>query len=318
MVDKVVGYKFLNGGANNQKLAAFGIFYKAALSNSGVVLPQIVDFTPGVSGQRILPFGDFFDMQSLQDFLNCINVKLVEADEYEEFTGNDCFKEGAGYFRGLGFIGAIAAADPLASFLKKLELAPHLIQIANALKKELAGLNIELACQLRIERDWQDYSQKTLSSRLSLEEQYNPTFIEILEKICNTPALSRFEKIFICCDEDNLPVSKEEIIEFAMNHYNKRLYFKSCLMNVRAILDTRTALSLIDFEVCTMFKFFVGLTRSTFSNLLCFKTKVAGQNDSQHFIYNYPSADAKLRVDAGCTISPTDAIKTTVRHLSSH
>jgi hypothetical protein len=309
---KPIGFDFLNGGANNQKLAVFGIVLRARELGRAVKLPRIVDFTPGSCGQRVLDFDAFFKVAEIAAFLEESGIELSHADDSEHCATAECFREGAGYLRRLGFRKVIEKDDLLARFVRHLELQEDLRTSAERIICAVKSEGIQLACQLRIENDWQAYAEETLAERIRGVEDYNLSFDGIFSKLDNTDGIGRESKLFACCDEENLPVDKREIIAYCEERYGKRLFFKSCLQELAAIGDTRTALSLIDFEVCLSLPYFVGLTRSTFSNLLCFTKLVTSREPWRHYIYNHPSDVLMPRRDGGCTISPADAISTEV------
>lgn len=63
--------------------------------------------------------------------------------------------------------------------------------------------------------------------------------------------------------------------------------------------------SLIDFEIARTAEFFVGLSRSTFANLVSFERFcLAYSNKNRDFIYNLPGPTLGRRVDAGTSDDP--------------
>lgn len=305
-----IGFEALNGGANNQKLAMFGLFLLAKKERRSVVLPGMVDFVPGRRVQRVLAVNRFFDEHNIRSLLDTHGVRLVDRPQYEKRDATKCFKTGARYLRKIVFAGSVKANDFFVRFIRQLQPVKDIRDQIDFLKAKIHEKNIRLALQLRIEKDWQEYAISRLYARFGDKEDYNPGFRKIFTKLSNTPLLREEKRVLVCCDEENLPVSKEEIATHAKDLFGKEVFFKSSFLALRSIGDTRTAFSLIDFDICASLPFFVGLTRSTFSNLLCFKKLITGKKDWKHFIYNHPSESLLQRIDGGGTISPFDAVKT--------
>ena len=102
--------------------------------------------------------------------------------------------------------------------------------------------------------------------------------------------------MLLAWDENDLPEPKEAIRAEVLAAHGVWMVSKSDLVST-AELDRMTALerSLIDSEPAGRARVFVGLTRSTFSNLVAFQAATG----STHYIYNAPCPGLVRRWDRG-------------------
>ena len=107
-------------------------------------------------------------------------------------------------------------------------------------------------------------------------------------------------------DEPSMPATKEDIRGFALDRFRLKLVWKSDLINASSFnpLD----LSIIDFEIARASPRFVGLSFSTFANLLCLEKFTDQQTPvTGHFIYNHPGDIVIERRDNGLCLGSADA-----------
>lgn len=301
-----------NAGANNQKLAIAGLFCAAYEASRPVRIPRLIDFSPEIEGIHPLKISDVFLEKKITSLLEKFNVQIHDSCEDGALAGVDFFKTGAGILRGYGFSRRIPVDDLFPSMMRSFELTDELNKNKNKIINALRERDVTVSLQLRIENDWKDYSNKTLKERHPTED-FSLSFIEILKKYNNTQYFSGKKNIFACCDERNLPVKIADIKDFSSRALGLNLFFKSDFIPLDEISTTRIGLSLVDFEVCLSMDSYVGLTRSTFSNVLCFTSKITGKEGMHHYIYNSTGQMLRERFDAGCTISPKDAVETSVQ-----
>jgi hypothetical protein len=167
-----------------------------------------------------------------------------------------------------------------------------------------ASLGVQTTLQLRIERDWRHHAQGLLP-KVEGKDDIAIGFDEILRRTANT--FPDLRLAYVTSDELSMPASKEEIRAYALDRFGIRLIWKSDLINLAEFnpLD----LSLIDFEIARYSSRFIGLSFSTFSNLLCLE-KFAAQRSTVtgHFIYNHPGEVLRERLDNGFALGSADAV----------
>lgn len=103
-----------------------------------------------------------------------------------------------------------------------------------------------------------------------------------------------------------MPYSKEHMRnqikrEIGINTLWKSDFVDNHTFNNMTALDA----SLMDFEIARAAKSFVGLSRSTFSNMVSFERFcVSYSNRNEDFIYNLPGQNLGRRIDAGTSDDP--------------
>jgi hypothetical protein len=160
---------------------------------------------------------------------------------------------------------------------------------------------IRIAAQLRIERDWETYAETHLNKAVGGMEDNTPGFRLILEKI--RASLPGWEAgVYAICDEAALPLPKEEIREIALREHGVRLHWKSDFLPECAEMLAIEA-CILDFEMAGQAPLFVGLSRSTFSNLvaqdLFARTR---RHVRHHYLYNLPGPALVQRLDNGMRV----------------
>lgn len=174
--------------------------------------------------------------------------------------------------------------------------------------RAFASNGIGAGLQLRIGTDWDVHVRTTLRPTIGEDEDYAPGFERILEKTAATLVDAR-RSIYVVCDERYLPVAKDRIRDLARTRFGLHLFWKSDLLPPSS-LATLPALtqSLLDFEMAVSAPVFVGLSRSSFSNLAAFERfSRTRQPVTTHYIYDSRSPALSQRRDNGAGRSAREA-----------
>jgi hypothetical protein len=122
--------------------------------------------------------------------------------------------------------------------------------------------------------------------------------------LADTPAA-----IFVSCDEKYIFSPKSDIAEKVKAETGIKIVFKSDILSPEDFGKLRPIdASLIDFELAKISKVFVGLSRSTFANLIAFE-RFAGAYGDRHldYVYNLPGDLCGQRTDRGIHHDPQKA-----------
>ncbi len=306
-----LGYYYNNGGLNNQRLALLGLFLRAKEWKRAIVLPEMSIKNIAADSQLPAPLQDFFDLPRLLDFAQRHGIDVSLDDPANLPTGGwDYFAHGAGQFsrRGQQPEQFELESDLVIDFIRSVVPIPRTADVVARLKKRIfSEEGIELAAQFRIESDWAEHS-KHLHSRIKEREDFFIPYDAIIAKIAAT--LPEQKKILVICDEMAVETPKEEMRAVCLARYGIELFFKSDFLSGE---ETETldflARAMIDFELAAGARHFVGLTRSTFSNLVTFqKFALSGQPVKTDYIYNNDKPELGLRTDNGGWDSPRRAV----------
>lgn len=251
-------------GLNNQKLALIGLSYTAYLENAKVIFPPyLVDFKPRPKLiRKSLPdghikFSDVFDRSSLVNVLYKYNLfSELSATSYLNF--HDMFRIGVAAVRDMRRTGNPECF--LADLIVALRASPELRSIACSLWAEVKSFPNLVGLQLRIERDFLEYLDKK-------DDLVTPrTASEIFRRLSE---LNDFNgaNLLLSCDEDDLSMHKDLIRLQAIN-FGFHSFFKSDLKSSSLLPQSRLQQSAIEFEILLKFDRYVGLSKSTFSNML--------------------------------------------------
>jgi len=273
-----LGYSVVQGGLNNQKLALYQALRSAPPRDFAARHDiEILDSTPGGA------------TESDWDYFHYGNNDIPRAALLSEL-GPDSF-----------------ACD----FFRALVPAPRLSDLAAHLAATTFGQrSIRLALQLRVERDWEYHAAVRLPPTVTdSAEQNGLSFREIIAKVATTlPAEAA--SIYVICDEAALPVSKHDIRLAIQREFGIDLVWKSDLLDV-AELDGLSLLdrSILDFEMAVAADVFVGLSRSTFSNMAALEKYARTRAPvDRHYLYNLSGPDLCLRRDNGAFQIPALAV----------
>ena len=305
--EDTLGYSYYRGGLNNQKLALFGLFLKAFREGpQRIVLPNFLLFDQVSNNHIPIKFDQMWRSRPLRDFAGRHGIEIVDIPP----RGT---QGGYYFFYATNFIAHSALMDKLApdsfacEFLRSL--VPN-IQGSDLLHRvtdaAFAQRAIRVVVQLRIENDWAWMMEHILRPTVGDAEDNAPSFKAIVAKICTTLPDSP-ASLYVACDEAGLPLAKDEIRRVVKREFNIDLFWKSDFLSEEdlskhSVLD----LSTLDFEIAVAADSFIGLSRSTFSNMVALEKYARSRQPVKgHYVYNVIGPQLALRRDNGGFSSPT-------------
>ncbi len=307
-----LGYTQFEVGLNNQKLALFGLFWRAREARRPLVLPAFCVFNPARGVHGLTTLDRVYPIEGAYRFARAFGIPIADTAPVETIRAWDCFLQGSSRMSIDGARGMAALDDMAAQFFRAL--VPRLAGSDLLRKLEAAVFRdkaIRFVVQLRIEKDWARYSSATLADIVDPSEDYNPSFLQIFQKIRHQWG-DGCDAVYVVCDEADLPASKDEIRATVMAHHGIRLVWKSDVLSPQE-LDALSSLdrSILDFEMAVQAPIFVGISRSTFSNMVGFEAFCRTRRlVSHHFIYNVPGQHLGKRCDNGARLVPQDVTNT--------
>ncbi len=176
-----------------------------------------------------------------------------------------------------------------------------MIAVLNSLKLNKFNTNIcktfeeienKNALHIRIESDWVPHSKIH-----NKEKKDNEIYLINCNDLISMYMHKFKDNVFFTTGQNQLNIQKK----FSEQKINSEFLFNEDLE-----YEINAA---INFEICSKAKIFIGLTRSTFSNLISLKRCVNGVNNS--YIYNLNN-DLILRTDKGLHCDPEKAVKNIV------
>ena len=287
-----LSYLYNIGGISNQKLALFGLFNEAR-NRPGVeiVLPYLLNFDQVRINieHQLVPIQHIFEIEFIRDLANKYDSRISDRAP----TGT--FQDGWRYF-GLGIselaraqLANVLTPDSFAcDFFRALIPVGSLLDMAGKISKiAYQEQSIVTAVQLRLEADWQDHVQNRLGATIGRHENNGVCFEKILLKIANSFGMGA-DELYVVGDEAHLYQTKEAFQQISRSEFHIDLKWKTDLADdIEISKFSLLEKSIIDFEVAVISRTFVGLSRSTFSGLLCFeKFARSGINVRRHYIYN--------------------------------
>lgn len=305
MSRKIFSIENISGGLNNQKMAILGLTLCAERQGGVVSMPKVVcDWTPTASGPRRLPLplGDVLNAPLLHETLMATSSDANEAIPYIT-----CFETGAQQIRSESDYSAMEVmrnrtATILAAMRPCAEIQTEVDRILKVLPQDT------IAVQLRVERDWHQHIRKKLAANSGIDRGREIILdpARIFDKICAQPDLNGASTLLVCCDEDDLIDSREHIASLADARGFKAI-FKSQISD--AFPESRLKRSVVDFSICCELERYVGLSMSTFSNMLCMtKTHDLGTFPF-HYIYDAEGDQVLRRYDCGRAVAPNAITK---------
>lgn len=301
MTSSVLGYDFFSAGLNNQKLALYGLVLSALIKGPKcITLPRICNYDLRLEDGGTLTFGQVFDAQPFAAFAERHGI-TIRWDETGFGSGGHFFLA-APELGGSDFPeGRIGPNHLLCDFYRALvphsRRSPILTLLA---RRVFQQLKIKIVAQFRLEADWVGYCNTALRDSVGEQEDNCPSFHQIVDKIKRT--LPGWEHgIFVVCDEAMMPVPKDEIRAQVLAQQGVKLYWKSDIVPAKTRAELKTVeASILDFEMATLAPMFVGLSRSSFSNLVTLDVfSRTRQHVRSHYIYNVRGPELGRRLDNG-------------------
>ena len=296
-----LAYEYNEGGLNNQKLALLGLFLRACSSGQPLALPSFYNLDHAGGARDVVPFGTVYDRDRFVSMLETFGVEVVAADPAPGSRGWEFFGLGAEHIALEVAAHRIGPDSPTCVFFRSLVPVLRNDPRTAPLRYWLRAREPEsTVVQMRIETDWQLFSAITLKPTVGSTEDYLPHFGEIIAKVVNTFGFDLGE-VYVVCDEASLPVPREEIRRVSREVFGVSLRWKSDLL-LPHFLEGLSVIerSILDFDMALSADRFVGLTRSTFSNLATFERYcMTGAPVRRHYIYNIPGPKVLERHDNG-------------------
>ncbi len=308
---EVLGYNYNDGGLNNQKLALFGLFLTGLKTKKPIVLPNMNIKNISANTNTPIPLNDVFEISYIIEFAKKHNIVLVDIDQNTlKVGGLDYFHTGMEQYTHV----ALSPNNPLLEFTLEFfsRLRPILrtSYLMKKLKEDIFGKHkVAISAQFRIEPDWELHSAGFLRATVNGPEDYLISCDRIAEKIAKT--LSTRREILVLCDEAAISIPKSDIRSSCRSKTGVKLIWKSDFLTQFELNKLNPLeLSLIDFELALNSRHFVGLSRSTFSNMCTFEKFIStGKSDRTDYIYNKVGPQLSLRTDNGGQFDPRYATK---------
>jgi hypothetical protein len=308
----MIGYDWNDGGINNQKLALLGLFSCAANSDDKrLYLPKIYSKDQHDTLSEVFPLEVIFDLGAVVKLASRWGIEICEAPVGVTYADR-IDRCGWNYFgEGAGAVGNAAkdveaghsslAADVLRSLVP---LARDLPSTKRLMGSVFGHYDIDTVVQLRIEEDWVIHSNNHMKLVVHQPEDYNITAPQIILKLKKT--FPECERAYVTCDERYIFAPKQQISQDVRNETGVEIIWKSDILSVEEFQSLPpVTTSLVDFEIAKTADRFVGLTRSTFANLVTFERFARSFRDcGRDFAYNVPGKRLARRTDRGGQDNP--------------
>lgn len=312
-----LGYHYNDGGISNQKFALLGLCVTAVCDSGAserqIYLPKILSRDQNDENSSLCDFESVFWGDVFGSFCGRWGITIVDAPsvifaDRIERGGWAFFDKGTAHLRAFkarrNDINGDIAADFFRSLIPRIRSGPTFQKLCNEI---VFSKRINTVAQLRIEDDWFHYCKNVLAPAIPEGEDFYIEAHQIVAKIKNSPC-EIGDTIFVVCDERYLLAPKKAIADKTYAETGIRIVWKSDLLpqSEYEALSPLEA-SLIDFEIAALAPRFVGNSRSTFANLVCFERFVRFfRPPGDCYIYNNAESFVGLRMDLGTTHEPKD------------
>lgn len=291
-------YLFNPGGLNNQKWALLGLFLAGHATGRPIILPDMAVLDHHRKTSHRVAIGTVFDLPALRTFAAAQGVTIAPGPPQPEPAGDaggwEFFEIGTAYAARLNHEGMFARDTFASAFFAALH--PHVLESTGfaRLIHAIGTEGVQAVVQLRIERDWHEHLR--LNAATLPPPHIEPLALSPAEIMAKVAATLGRKPVLVVWDEDDLPKPKEAIRADILAQHGIWMVSKSDLIPPAELARLNPLeCSLIDFELARSTRTFVGLTRSTFSNLVAFQAAPA----SRQFIYNAPAPALLQRWDRG-------------------
>lgn len=307
MGNLVYGISPICAGLNNQRIAILGLICLAYAEGAKVEIPErLIDYTPRKNSKDSFshPTIDIDHVFNLDKIIMHLHSRGLLTDKVSTdiIDAEYCFRVGSAVLPAVYSTseGSDLVSDSLLALCANEYLCDAAIEAIESM-----GNSQFISLQLRIERDWQDYLRKRPERSDKGETTVDP--LKIFKKISNSPDISHIKKILAFCDEDDLLQGKEELRATA-SEIGFELSFMSDIRSPSMEKLTTLQRSVLDFEICTSVDLYVGLSRSSFSNLACIIKSIKNYGPHpKHYIYNSKDECVLRRKDRGLQTDPSRA-----------
>jgi hypothetical protein len=284
-------------GLNNQRLAIAGLVVTAAEQRRALALPGLVDYVAGQDGHDPCRFEDVFDVAAFGQMLGRAGIEAQGAEDAVVLSPRRMFMRAAREISHRRRTGTDGRHPVVHAAIAALRPRRDLARLAEAILLSARSDGATIGCQLRLERDWQAYIDRSLRARVPAYEDVELDHNRIFQKIVNT--FGPGPTLYVTCDETALYLPREVIAGDAGARFGIRILWKSSMPSA-AGLATAIERSAVDFEVALGFDRFVGSTRSTFFNMLTYtKSFFEVAPGWAHYPYNLRADALVARKDNG-------------------
>ena len=273
----------LTGGLNNKLFCLFSACEIAIRDGIQILEPKL-------GWKRKILFSEIYDLDLFNANMRPHNnnkdilVRDRDKDKYKIVSNKqDLWGLSAKAITKMRHECSIPRKSCLTTVLKSLDLNKQNKVYVNQFKVDKTN-----SLQIRIEDDWVAYSKAKQN-----EIGENEVLLIDLNNLIDLYSKFTGENIFFTTGQ---------------NHQHIKNKFESNNINAEYFYDDRLEYEVnaaINFEICCRSKNFIGLTRSTFSNLVALKRALSNNDNS--YIYNLNNTILK-RVDSGLQHIPGDAI----------
>ncbi len=273
----------LTGGLNNKLFCFFSACEIAIRHHTKILEPKL-------GWKRKILFSEIYDLDlfnaNMRPYNNGKDLLVQDTDkDKHEIVANkqDLWGLSARTITKMRHECTISRKSSLTTVLSSLNLNKQNKTYANQFKVENTN-----SLQIRIEDDWVAYSKEKQK-----EIGENEVLLIELHDLIDYYMQFSGESIFFTTGQNHQYVKNQ----FSSKNINSDFFYDDCLE-----YEVNAA---INFEICCRSKNFIGLTRSTFSNLVALRRALCNKDNS--YIYNLNNKIIR-RVDSGLQHIPGEAI----------